>query len=91
MDIFIIVEYVLACQSYKFQRVALDIIDNISSERLTFAELKILTDNMTAVGNIDNDQQKNKVSILFCLISKLVSSEIIISLYNENPEKLKKY
>lgn len=72
------------------QRVALDIIDNISLERFTFAELKILMDNMTAVGNIDNDQLKNKVSILFCLISKLVSSDIINTLYNENPEELKK-
>lgn len=91
LEIFIIVEYVLACQSQKVQRVALDIIDNISLTRFTFAELRILTDNMTAVSNIDNDQQKNKVSILFCLISKLVSSDIINQLYSENPEELKKY
>ena len=73
------------------QRVAFDIIDNISLTRFTFAELRILTDNMTAVSNIDNDQQKNKVSILFSLISKLVSSDIINQLYSENPEELKKY
>ena len=46
---------------------------------------------MKAVSNIDNDLNKNKVSILFCLLAKLISCETINALNNENPEELKKY